>query len=164
MAIMPYNKKYPDYDWHKSDKPATPPDPFALLRPFLQSWTVGFDEQFQLLEDLRKSAKTVAYPPYNIKEIEEGSCYEIEMAVAGFSKEDINLTVEDRTLKVEGGSKDSKSENYVHKGIAARAFTQTFALGEYVEVTGADLKNGILTITLERNLPEEKKPKVIEIN
>jgi molecular chaperone IbpA len=157
-------KGYPDHDWTtKRPAPVTPPDPFALLRPFLQSWTVGFDHQFELLEDLRKNAKTTTYPPYNIKEIEEGSCYEIEMAVAGFAKEDVTISVQDSTLTVSGGSKESKADTYVHKGIAARTFEQKFGLAEYVEVSNATLENGILTITLKRELPEEKKPKVIEI-
>lgn len=169
MDITPY-PKYPDWKkksemWEaKVHKPPAPPaNPFDLLRPFLESWTVGFDRQFNLLEDLRKSSKSVAYPPYNIKEIEEGVEYEIEMAVAGFSREDIKITMEENSLKVEGGSKESRSDNYVHKGIAARTFVQTFALADYVEVKEATLENGILTISLIRNLPEEKQPKVIKI-
>lgn len=156
-----FNYKYPEYDrWTEKPKPA---DPFDLLRPFLESWTVGFDKQFSMLEDLRKNSKSVAYPPYNIKEVEEGVEYEIEMAVAGFTREDIKITQEGNSLKVEGGSKESKSENYVHKGIAARTFLQTFALADYVEVKEATLENGILTISLIRNLPEEKRPKIISI-
>lgn len=161
MAYLPSPKdSYPDYRWNEKSKPA---DPFALLRPFLESWTVGFDQQFNLLEDLRKNSKSVAYPPYNIKEIEEGVEYEIEMAVAGFTRDDIKITQEGNSLKVEGGSKESKSENYVHKGIAARTFVQTFALADFVEVKHAALENGILTISLIRNLPEEKQPKIIDI-
>lgn len=144
-------------------EPKPLPDPFTLLRPFLQSWTVGFDHQFALLQELQKSSKAVTYPPYNIKEVEDGIKYEIEMAVAGFSKEDLTISVEDSNLKIEGGSKKTKDESYVHKGIAARTFTQSFVLGEYVEVTNAKLENGILTISLDRKVPEEKKPKVIKI-
>lgn len=152
---------YPDYDrWTEKSKPI---DPFDLLRPFLESWTVGFDKQFTLLEDLRKNSKSIAYPPYNIKEVEEGVEYAIEMAVAGFKKDDINITLQENSLKVEGGSKQHSSENYVHKGIAARTFVQTFALADYVEVKTASLEDGILTISLIRNLPEEKQPKIIEI-
>ena len=162
---MPYkNKKisYPDYGrWEKEI--SKPLNPFDALRPFLESWTVGFDRQFSLLEELRNNAKSVAYPPYNIREIEEGVEYEIEMAVAGFKRDDIEITLQDGSLKVEGGSVKSRSENYVHKGIAARSFTQTFALAEYVEVKEARLEDGILTISLIRNLPEEKQPKIIEI-
>lgn len=159
---MPSNGKYPDYNW---DKKVTAPiqDPFLMLRPFLQSWTVGFDQQFEMLNQLRKANKSTAYPPYNIKEIEAGCCYEIEMAVAGFTKEDIKISLQDGELTVEGGSAESQSDTYVHKGIAARTFSQSFALAEFVEVKNAALENGILTITLERQIPEEKKPKIIKI-
>lgn len=163
-SVSPYSKKYPDWGTPKwEEKISKPVDPFDLLRPFLESWTVGFDRQFNLLEDLRKSSKSVAYPPYNIKEIEEGFEYEIEMAVAGFKKDDIKITLQDNSLKVEGGSRSHSSENYVHKGIAARTFLQTFALADYVEVKNATLEDGILTISLIRNLPEEKQPKIIEV-
>jgi len=162
MAIMHTGKGYPDKEWSTHTKVITPPDPFALLRPFLHSWTVGFDDQFTLLEQLRKDSKSVAYPPYNIREVSDDK-FEIEMAVAGFSKSDIVLTIKEGVLMVEGGSKESKSDNYIHKGIAARTFEQKFALGEYVEVKGATMENGILTIFLEREIPEEKKPKIITI-
>lgn len=154
----------PKNEWnHKQLESTKPVDPFLALRPFLQSWTVGFDHQFELLRELQKENKTVTYPPYNIKEIEEDVSFEIEMAVAGFSKSDINISVKDNTLLIEGGSKTTKEESYVHKGIAARSFKQSFVLADYVEVLGAELENGILTVKLERQLPEEKKPKVIKI-
>jgi molecular chaperone IbpA len=161
MAHLPWDQGYPKYEKPKLiEKPI---NPFDTLRPFLESWTVGFDQQFSLLEQLRNSAKTVTYPPYNIKEVEQGSEYEIEMAVAGFKRDDIDITLENGSLKIEGGSKDSTSENYVHKGIAARTFSQTFALAEHVEVKGAKLEDGILTVSLIRKLPKEKMPKRIEI-
>jgi molecular chaperone IbpA len=103
------------------------------------------------------------YKNYNIKEVEEDTKYEIEMAIAGFAKEDITISVKENSLVVEGGSKKTKDESYVHKGIAARTFTQSFVLGDYVEVTNAKLENGILTISLDRKVPEEKKPKTIKI-
>lgn len=150
--------------WQKPNSTTTKPvNPFDALRPFLESWTVGFDRQFSFLEELRNSAKSVAYPPYNIREVEEGVEYEIEMAVAGFKRDDIEITLQEGSLKVEGGSENSRSENYVHKGIAARSFIQTFALAEYVEVKEARLEDGILTISLIRNVPKEKQPKTIEI-
>ena len=166
MALIPMpGKGYPDHDWNKKEAtrpPQTPADPFTLLRPFLQSWTVGFDQQFEYLQQLQKAVKP-SYPPYNIKEIEEGCCYEIEMAVAGFSKDDISITLQDGQLLISGKTAGDKS-NYVHKGIAARSFEQSFALAEYVEVVDAKLDNGMLIVTLEKNLPEDKKPKVIEIS
>lgn len=161
-----YMNQYPPHKkdvWSKPAETPKPIDPFVALRPFLQSWTVGFDHQFELLQELQKSAKATTYPPYNIREIEEDVKFEIEMAVAGFSKADISISVKDGNLLVEGGSKTTKEEGYVHKGIAARSFKQSFVLADYVEVTGAELENGILTIKLERQLPDEKKPKVIKI-
>jgi len=168
-GMQPYKKSWPDtpkepWDrWTEKTKVPVPVDPFAALRPFLQSWSVGFEHHFELLRELQKSAKATTYPPYNIREVEEGVKYEIEMAVAGFSKSDINISVTDGNLVIEGGSKASKDDSYVHKGIAARAFKQSFVLADYVEVVGASLENGILTITLERQVPEDKKPKVIKI-
>lgn len=163
-------KGYPKdpYGWNekpKYEKPV-PPDPFSLLRPFIDSWTIGFDNQFELLEQLQKATKSRStYPPYNIKELVEGEKYAIEMAVAGFVKEDIKISLHEGELLILGvPDKESKSENYVHKGIAARSFEQSFALAEYVEVDSASLDNGMLTIVLVRNVPEEKKPKVISIS
>lgn len=163
-GLEQYKKQYPKEPWdHWNDKPKVPVDPFATLRPFLQSWSVGFDRHFELLQELQKSAKAATYPPYNIREVEEGVKYEIEMAVAGFSKTDINISLTDGTLLIEGGSKTAKDDSYVHKGIAARTFKQSFILADYVEVVGASLENGILTLSLERKVPEDKKPKVIKI-
>lgn len=167
MLPIPKNSSYPKdpYGW-ESKKPVTPPDPFSLLRPFIDSWTIGFDNQFELLEQLQKATKNRStYPPYNIKELVEGEKYAIEMAVAGFVKDDIKISLHEGELLILGvPNKESKSDNYVHKGIAARSFEQSFALAEYVEVDSASLDNGMLTIVLVRNVPEEKKPKVISIS
>jgi molecular chaperone IbpA len=100
-------------------------------------------------------------PRANVSRQKHGILLEVELP--GFSKSDIVLTIKEGVLMVEGGSKESKSDNYIHKGIAARTFEQKFALGEYVEVKGATMENGILTIFLEREIPEEKKPKIITI-
>lgn len=170
MSVPVPGKGYPKdpYGWdppRKYEAPTTPPNPFSLLRPFIESWTIGFENQFDLLEQLQKAAKNKpSYPPYNIKELVEGEKYALEMAVAGFSKDDIKITVHENELLIMGvPDKASKSDNYVHKGIAARSFEQSFALGEYVEVDDASLDNGMLTIVLARNVPEDKKPKAIEI-
>ena len=152
-------KKYPDYDYGKIvEKPV---DPFALLNPFLSSWTVGFDRHFQLLEELRKASKST-YPPYNIIQVDDEETYLIEIAAAGFTKEDIDIVYKENQLTV-SGKKDPDAADYVHKGIASRDFEQKFALADDVKVIGAQMKDGILTIRLEREIPEHKKPRTIEI-
>lgn len=149
---------YSDYESHKPEKPA---DPFLTLTPFLNSWTVGFDRHFQLLEELRKASKP-SYPPYNIIRVDDDENYIIEIAAAGFTKEDITITVKENQLTVKG-SKGGDEADYVHKGIASRNFEQNFALADDVKVTGASMTDGILVIDLEREIPESKKPKLIEI-
>ena len=136
-------------------------DPFQLLNPFLNSWTVGFDRHFQLLEELRKATKP-SYPPYNIIRVDDDEHYLIEIAAAGFTKEDIDILFKDNQLTVKG-SKGGDDADYVHKGIASRDFEQNFALADDVKVTGATMTDGILVISLEREVPEHKKPRTIEI-
>lgn len=153
------HKKYPDYDYGKIvEKPA---DPFRLLNPFLSSWTVGFDRHFQLLEELRNETKPT-YPPYNIIQVDDEETYLIEIAAAGFTKEDIDIVYKENQLTV-SGKKDPDAADYVHKGIAARDFEQKFALADDVKVISANMKDGILTVRLEREIPEHKKPRTIEI-
>lgn len=149
----------------KYDTPSKPsytvtPDPFTILNPFLDSWTIGFDRHFRLLEDLKKASKST-YPPYNIRQLKNDK-YEVEIAVAGFTKRDLDITVKENTLTVTG-DKESDTGDYLHKGIATRNFTQTFALADDVKVTGAEINDGLLVISLEREIPEHKKPKTIEI-
>jgi molecular chaperone IbpA len=86
------------------------------------------------------------------------------MAVAGFSKKDIEIVQQEQSLTIKGTKASSKDTTYVHKGIGARDFKQEFALAEYVDVDSADITDGILTITLRRELPEEKKPRTIKVN
>ena len=105
-------------------------------------------------------SKTATYPPYNI--YKNRDTYVLELAVAGFGKEDIEITVKELQLTVEGRLEASQ-EQAVHKGIATRDFKQNFVLAEYVVVKGAELKDGMLRITLEQELPEELQPKVIKI-
>ena len=135
--------------------------------PNLEAWSVGFDREWRLLEQLQNNLMggTSSYPPYNIKQRTE-DLYEIEMAVAGFSKPELRVELHNNQLTIEGskqGSEDSNDGSYVYKGIAGRQFRQTFALADHVKVTGSELKDGILTISLERELPEEKKPRLIDI-
>jgi molecular chaperone IbpA len=103
-----------------------------------------------------------SYPPYDLLKLDEDT-YRLSLAIAGFTKEDIDVSVDNGTLIIKGEIIEVTDAEVVHKGIAGRKFTRTFALGEYMEVTGADLKDGMLHINLDRIVPEEKKPKVIKI-
>jgi len=135
--------------------------------PNLEAWSVGFDREWRLLEEMQNTLMggTTSYPPYNIKQLSEDS-YKIEMAVAGFEKSELRVELHNNQLTIEG-SKQSNDElddfSYVYRGIAGRQFRQTFALADHVKVIESDLLNGILSIKLERELPEEKKPRLIEI-
>ena len=110
-------------------------------------------------DDLTKSVPN--YPPYNIRKTGDNT-YSIEIAVAGFAKQDIEITFEDNKLIVTGNSTDD-GDNFLFKGIANRAFTRTFALDDKIEINDASLVNGMLKIALERIIPEHKKPKKIEV-
>jgi molecular chaperone IbpA len=132
-------------------------DIFGQFRPF----AIGFDRYFEDLERMSNHTQT-NYPPYNIvKEDDENFC--IELAVAGFSKKDISITKEKNVLVIEGNI-DEDSKDFVHKGLASRAFKRSFNLADLVEVTGADMKDGILHVKLVKVIPEEDKPVVIEIS
>ena len=124
---------------------------------------VGFDEQFnkiaQIHDDITKNIPN--YPPYNIRKTGD-STYVIELAVAGFGKQEIDITLDDNKLIVAGNTKDDDN-NFLFKGIANRAFTRTFALNDQIEIQDAALINGMLKIALERIIPENKKPKKIEV-
>lgn len=126
----------------------------------MDMWSIGFESMWNMLESLNRSQSSSTYPPYNI--IHNGNDYSVEIAVAGFSREDLTITVEDNLLLIEGVKPSSEAE-YVHKGIGARNFRHKFLLGEHVEIKDARLENGILIIDLFRNVPEDKKPRVIEI-
>jgi molecular chaperone IbpA len=134
---------------------------------FLNNFTknaVGFDDVVKRLNDFAEACpKVAAYPFYNIKKIAENT-YVIELAVAGFGKQDIELTLEDNVLTIKGAITSDESSEYLFKGIADRAFTRKFTLADTVEVKNADLVNGMLKVFLERFIPESKKPKKININ
>jgi molecular chaperone IbpA len=124
---------------------------------------VGFDDTYNRLakihDDITQNIPN--YPPYNIKKVEENK-YVIELAVAGFAKQDIEITIEDNKLIVKGNSADD-NEHFIWKGIANRAFTRTFALDDQIEIKDAAMLNGMLKIALERIIPEHKKPRKIEV-
>ena len=131
---------------------------------FNPSRLIGFDETARRIRDFNESiAKSVpGYPPYNVKKVDDNK-YIIELAVAGFGKSDIEITIEDGVLKISGATKTDDSTNYLYKGIAERAFTRTFSLADTVEVKNADLINGMLKIWLENIIPESKKPRKVDI-
>ena len=122
---------------------------------------VGFDQLFDELDAVARHA-TDSYPPHSILKTSDKD-YLIELAVAGFKEGELSVTVEDRTLTVKGQHED-QGRQYIHKGISTKKFERKFRLSEYVEVAGANLSDGILAIQLEVVLPEEKRPKVININ
>jgi molecular chaperone IbpA len=126
--------------------------------------TVGFDRLFDLLDSVPGfDAGATAYPPYNIERLSENE-YRVTMAVAGFGEDEINVDVKEQTLTVRGEKKaEDKERQFLHRGIAARAFERRFQLADHVEVKGADLKDGLLHIDLVRNVPERLKPRSIAI-
>jgi len=132
--------------------------------PFYRS-TVGFDRVFNRLDNLvGQEAKT--YPPYNIERTGDDA-YRISIAVAGFSNGDIAIETKENSLVVKGAKPTESAEQareFLHRGIAERAFELRFQLADYVEVQGASLENGLLHLDLKRELPEGKKPRTIQIN
>ena len=133
------------------------------LTPLFRS-TVGFDRLAQLLDaTARLDEQTFSYPPYNIEKLGDDA-YRITMAVAGFGPENLEIVAKDRTLTVAGkASQDQAGTQYLHRGVAGRAFERRFELADDVQVKGAALNNGLLHIELVREVPEAKKPRTIAI-
>lgn len=126
--------------------------------------SVGFDRLASLLDSaLRTDSVTPGYPPYNIEMLSENR-YAITLAVAGFEQAELDLTVEKGVLTVRGKKAREEERHYLHQGIANRAFERKFNLADFVEVTGADLNNGLLRISLVKEIPEAMKPRTIAIN
>ena len=129
------------------------------LRPF----SVGFDDLFYHFNNHLAINKTSSYPPYNINRIDDLN-YQIEMALAGFSKNDIEIKYSDNQLTIKSiESEDKEEKETLHRGISKRKFSRTFTLAEDIKVNGAELKDGMLLIELEKIVPEEKKPRTIDI-
>lgn len=158
MALMP---QYPKGQWEHTT-PSKPVDPFNLLEPFFNNWTIGFSEPFQLMRQLHAIKPSTQYPPYNILETGENS-YEIQVAVAGLSKADLDITLEGERLTIKSNNDKEDVDKAIHKGIASRDFTQTFILAPDIIIKDAKMDNGLLTISLEREIPESLKPKAIKI-
>ncbi len=123
-------------------------------------FAIGFDRTFQLLERASQ-APSVNYPPYNIVK-KDDEHFTIELAVAGFSKKDISIKKEKEVLSVEG-KKDDSNQEYVHRGLASREFRRSFTLADDVEIVGAQLLDGILSVDMKRVIPEADKPQLIKI-
>jgi molecular chaperone IbpA len=125
---------------------------------------IGVDRLFDRIVNQMDHAAATNYPPYNIIETSENT-YEVQVAVAGFSQGDLEITVKDGELIITGEKSETLPEGHVvrHHGISARKFIRTFSLGDYVEVRTAIAKDGILTVKLERIVPESAKPKTIAI-
>ena len=141
---------------------------FNNLRPI----TVGFDNMFDHFEHLMddgfyRNGLTANFPPYNIVKTGKNS-YDVELALAGFNKKDIEVQYEDNLLTVKSKKSEKVEEtdvdgNIIHRGISKRFFSKSFTIANDVEVKGAELKDGLLTVALERIIPEAKKAKTIEI-
>jgi molecular chaperone IbpA len=136
-------------------------NPFTQIQTiFNDPFFLGFGDQFVRWETNKKT--TSSFPPYNVKQIDEDN-YTIELAVAGYSREDLEIKVEKDTLTIKSDKENDDKSDFLHRGIAGRNFTQHFTLGEYMAVKSASLENGMLSIKIERELPEEAKPKTIKI-
>ena len=127
--------------------------------PFRRS-SIGFDRLFDLLENSGQTAEN--YPPFDLESLSEDS-YRITIAVAGFRPEEIEITAQQNQLIVAGRKTSDDEGRYIHRGIATRAFERRFALGDYVQVRDADLRDGLLSIELVREIPESMKPRRIDI-
>jgi molecular chaperone IbpA len=126
--------------------------------------TVGFDRLFQLIDGIGAGdGDAPSFPPYDIEKLGDNS-YRIVMAVAGFGKDELEVEVKESTLSVRGSKReDGEEKQYLHRGIAKRSFERRFQLADHVQVTGADVVDGLLNIDLVRELPERMKPRRIAI-
>ena len=137
---------------------------WSSLRPF----SVGFDSIFEEFDRMLDSSDFNSnYPPYNIKKIKE-DVYKIEVALAGFDKKDIEIELKENNLtvrsKIKNSTIDENGNGLIHKGISTRQFQRSFTITEEIKVKDAQLKNGLLTIDLERIIPEDKKTRLIDIH
>lgn len=124
--------------------------------------SVGFDRIVDMLENASRVTAVDNWPPYDIARAGEDD-YRVTMAVAGFSQDELSITQEQNVLMVSGHKAEEDTGEYLHRGIAGRTFQRRFQLADHVKVTGAVLENGLLTIDLKREIPEEMKPRRIEI-
>jgi len=133
------------------------------LTPLFRT-SVGFDRMAQMMNQAhRMDQQNVAYPPYNIETLEENQ-YQITLALAGFTQDDVQITSEHNVLVVRGKVNNDVERKYLHRGIATRSFERKFQLADHVKVTTAAMENGLLHIKLMKEVPEAMKPRTIEIN
>jgi molecular chaperone IbpA len=125
---------------------------------FNDPFFVGFNRELQKATNIYNSGN---FPPYNIAQVDEDH-FIIQLAVAGFGEDDLEVIYQDGTVVIKGDKQEEGAE-YIHKGIATRKFTREFVLGSYLEITSANIDNGVLNVYLERNLPESMKPRQIKI-
>ncbi len=129
----------------------------------ISPFAVGFDRTFDALSIMANSkSQSVNYPPYNIRKVSDEQ-YTIELAVAGFDEQDIDVEVEGETLTIKGDNPNEASEGLLHQGLAARSFVRKFVLSDDMEVKGAAMSNGLLYIGMQRYIPEHKRPKKISL-
>ena len=129
----------------------------------LHRFAVGFDQLFNDMDRLMNAQQANnTYPPYNIVRIDVDS-FLIEVAVAGFAEDELDVSVDQGQLIIQGSTKDNDERNYLYKGIGTRNFTRTFRLDHFIEISGAKIENGLLRVTLTRIVPEELKPRKIPI-
>ena len=128
---------------------------------FNDPFFIGFNRDLARLNTAHK-INSQSYPPYDLLKLDEDT-YRLSLAIAGFTKEDINVSVDNGTLIIKGEIVEVTDAEIVHKGIAGRKFVRSFALGEYMEVTGAEMQDGLLHVHVVRLVPEGKKPKTIKI-
>jgi len=127
----------------------------------LWSSTIGFDRLFDVLDEVQRTAEE-SYPPYNIERLDENR-FRISVALAGFTQDEIALTVEQNVLTLEGRKGEKEERTFLHRGISARSFRRQFTLADHVEVNGARFEHGLLIIDLLREIPEAVKPRRIPI-
>ena len=151
---------YPKHQWGTVNSSFSKPTTLSDL--FNNQFFLGFQDQINRWDSMT-GVKFSSFPPYNLIKVDENK-YTVEVAIAGYSKEDIEVTVEKDLLTVKSLEKEDKAEEtLLHQGIAKRLWTQQFVLGEFMVVKDAVLKDGLLTIKVEREVPEELKPKTIKI-
>ena len=128
---------------------------------FKDPFFIGFNRELERFNSLSRVNNT-AFPPYDLLKLDEDN-YQLTLAVAGFTKDDLTVSIEDGSLWITGEITEVIDAEVVHKGIAARKFTRIFELSEYMEVSNVELKDGMLHIKVIRNVPAEKKPKILKI-
>ena len=129
--------------------------------PYRRS-TIGFDRLFDLLENNGIGQGSESYPPFDLIQVDNNH-YRISLAVAGFSREEIDITAQQNQLIVTGKKADDDKVNFIHRGIANRQFERRFGLADFIKVTEADLKDGLLSIDLVREIPEAMRPRKVSI-